>query len=284
VPGTGFPWPAAANPCGAWGSRKRGKEREKANWIVQSLGGAVAAWLGCESPSCRSRPKPRFWGWPSESSCGILLNVLRNYWLIACASSKLGLQPLAVRVLDQNLVIFRDSNQYPQALLDRCCHRGVRLSLGKVVDGTLACGYYGWQYNGLGKCVHIPSLVTGRHIPEGFQVPSFRCFERDSYIWVWMGDGERIRRNPTRSMGSIRHAWLQGSISYQCDVMKLIENNVDWCHPGFTHEGTHPAYFRLKAVGFTEYQFEVRLTERDFVMLFPPTSRADEPISDSPPV
>jgi hypothetical protein len=40
----------------------------------------------------------------------------------------------------------------------------------------------------------------------------------------------------------------------------------------------------LKAVGFTEYQFEVRLTERDFVMLFPPTSRADEPISDSPPV
>jgi hypothetical protein len=66
--------------------------------------------------------------------------------------------------------------------------------------------------------------------------------------------------------------------------MKLIENNVDWCHPGFTHEGTHPAYFRLKAVGFTEYQFEVRLTERDFVMLFPPTSRADEPISDSPPV
>ena len=78
--------------------------------------------------------------------------MLCNFWYIACAASRLGSTPLATRVLDQELVLFRDDAGKPHALLNRCCHRGVQLSLGKVVNGAIACRYHGWRYDGSGRC------------------------------------------------------------------------------------------------------------------------------------
>jgi phenylpropionate dioxygenase-like ring-hydroxylating dioxygenase large terminal subunit len=103
--------------------------------------------------------------------------MLSNFWYTACASSRLQSAPFATRVLDSDLVLFRDSTGTAHALLDRCCHRGVKLSLGRMTDGRLACGYHGWQYDGSGRCVHVPSLTAGRQIPETFRVPSFPYFE-----------------------------------------------------------------------------------------------------------
>src|ERR1700730_9804852 len=107
---------------------------------------------------------------------------MRNCWYVAVAWSGLGAEPIAARILDQDLVLFRGSDGTPHALLDRCCHRGVRLSLGKMTDGHLACGYHGWRYDGTGRCVHIPSLLAGRRVPETFRVPVFHSIERDSYL------------------------------------------------------------------------------------------------------
>jgi phenylpropionate dioxygenase-like ring-hydroxylating dioxygenase large terminal subunit len=61
-------------------------------------------------------------------------------------------------------VLFRDDAGKPHALLNRCCHRGVQLSLGKVVDGAIACRYHGWRYDGSGRCIHIPSLTADGRI------------------------------------------------------------------------------------------------------------------------
>jgi phenylpropionate dioxygenase-like ring-hydroxylating dioxygenase large terminal subunit len=173
------------------------------------------------------------------------------------------------------MVLFRDTEGVAHALLDRCCHRGVRLSLGKINDGKIACGYHGWEYDGSGKCVHIPSLVAGREIPEAFGVPTFPICERDSYVWIWIGDrqpGEAPRIEDFKG-----REWMQGSLEYKCDAMRLIENNVDWCHPVFTHEGTHPAWFAVKAMGFREYAYELRLTDSGFVMFAPATETAETP-------
>src|SRR6266852_4873618 len=143
--------------------------------------------------------------------------MIRNYWYIACASSRLKDQPLAAKVLDQDLVLFRDRAGTAHALLDRCCHRGVRLSLGKVKDCRIACGYHGWEFNGDGKCVHIPSLISGREIPQAYGVPAFPLYERDSYVWVWIGDRRAVE--PPRIEGFEGREWMQGSLDYQCDAM-----------------------------------------------------------------
>lgn len=109
--------------------------------------------------------------------------MLRNHWYIACAATQLSSVPRTTQVLDQELMLFRDDAGHPHALLDRCCHRGAPLSLGEVVDGTLACRYHGGRYDGTGMCVHIPSLTSVRRIPKGYGVPAFPCVEADGYVW-----------------------------------------------------------------------------------------------------
>jgi phenylpropionate dioxygenase-like ring-hydroxylating dioxygenase large terminal subunit len=179
-------------------------------------------------------------------------------------------------------VLFRDSSGRPHALLDRCCHRGVRLSLGKVVDGVLACRYHGWRYDGGGRCVHIPSLTTGRCIPKGVEVPSYPCVEQDGYVWVWIGEPGYALRPLAKISEFAVYRWRQGSIPMQCDMMKGIENNLDWCHPYFTHPWTHGQFFVTRFRGFREQHYEMRLTDHGLIVFAPVTASEDAPIPERP--
>ncbi|WP_437922887.1 aromatic ring-hydroxylating dioxygenase subunit alpha [Sorangium sp. So ce291] len=186
---------------------------------------------------------------------------LRQYWYVACASSQLGAAPRAVRVLDQDIVVFREGGGRPRGLADRCCHRGVRLSLGRVAGGALACGYHGWRFGGGGECVHIPSLARGRRIPERCGVPSFPCAEQDGYVWVWLGgDGGGAPPGAPRIDGFATHRWDQGSVDLGCASLRGLENNLDWCHPVFAHPWTHGQFYIALLRGLREQLLEMRPT------------------------
>ena len=81
---------------------------------------------------------------------------LRNYWYPALATWRLGRKPKAIKLLGEEIVLYRDGGKI-HALQDRCAHRGARLSMGKCLypgSGTISCPYHGWTYNGeSGKCV-----------------------------------------------------------------------------------------------------------------------------------
>lgn len=208
--------------------------------------------------------------------------MLRNYWYIACATSQLMTQPHATRILEQDLVLFRDARGHPQALLDRCVHRGTPLSLGDVYDGQLACRYHGWRYDGTGQCVHIPSLTSQQRPPNGAVVPSWPCLERDGYIWVWMGEADAAPTSCPMIPEFPRHTWFQGSQLWHCSSLAALENNLDWCHPTFAHPGLHPQYFAVQQRGFQEQAYEMRVLPHGLVVFAPPTPSAttqpDSPI------
>ncbi|XXX71948.1 aromatic ring-hydroxylating dioxygenase subunit alpha [Sorangium sp. So ce134] len=186
---------------------------------------------------------------------------LREYWYVACPSSQLGDAPRAVRVLDRDIVVFRGGGRRPSALADRCCHRGVKLSLGRVTRGELACGYHGWRYGGGGECVHIPSLASGRRIPERCGVPAFPCAEQDGYVWVWLGgDGGGPPPPAPGIEGFAAHRWDQGSVELGCASAKGLENNLDWCHPAFAHPWTHWQFYTALLRGLREELLEMRPT------------------------
>src|SRR5579871_1461292 len=81
------------------------------------------------------------------------LENLRTFWYVACLSDDLQLGPLARTIVDQSIVLFRDPAGRAHALFDRCCHRGLPLSLGTVTQGGLQCGYHGWEFAPGGKCI-----------------------------------------------------------------------------------------------------------------------------------
>ena len=206
---------------------------------------------------------------------------LRDQWWPASPSSRVRRKPIATRVLDQDLVIFRGSDGRPAALSNRCAHRGVELSLGRVTEGTLACRYHGWRYDGTGKCVKIPSL-NGDSVPPAASVCSFNCAEQDGYVWVSLAE-EPTEQNPPRIGRFARTGGVQGSATIRCDWKMALENNLDWCHPVFTHPWTHPQFYMRLLHGSQDSPYELRTTDSGFVMFWPPVGETD-PTPEDPDV
>jgi phenylpropionate dioxygenase-like ring-hydroxylating dioxygenase large terminal subunit len=200
----------------------------------------------------------------------------RAFWYAAIASQRLADKPVAARVLDAELALYRDGGGRARALQDRCAHRGAQLSLGEVTEGRLACRYHGWRYGGDGQCGHIPSLADGKPVPRGIGVRAYACAEADGYVYVWMGEGEPSRPAPVTPQFA-GYDWAQGVLELNCAALAAIENNLDWCHPAFAHPYTHPQFFLNQAQGFTEKTIEARPTENGMVVFGPLGDGAAEP-------
>jgi nitrite reductase/ring-hydroxylating ferredoxin subunit len=205
--------------------------------------------------------------------------LLRDHWYVACPESKLPAnQPKAVQIGDLELVVYRDSKGQPHALLDRCCHRGVRLSLGRITEDRIACGYHGWQYDPDGAIAHVPSLGKGEAPPKRC-VPSFQAAARDHYVWVWIAGEHEL---PTYEPGmpvlrDVGGSWFQKTQIWNVALSDAIENQLDFAHTAFAHPGTYPGHEieRGCVPALSEIQVECRL-ENGGVEAFLPTTPAND--------
>jgi len=110
---------------------------------------------------------------------------LRNHWYVAASDTEIGRQPFGRMILGEPVVLFRTEAGTPVALEDRCAHRHLPLSMGKLVGDTLQCHYHGLRWGADGRCVRIPGQ---EHIPQGAKVRTYPLVERYHWIWIWMGD------------------------------------------------------------------------------------------------
>ncbi len=123
--------------------------------------------------------------------CGELM---RRYWQPAALSEELPVEgaPLPVRMLGEDLVLFRGDHGQPGLLGIHCSHRGADLSYGRVEDGGIRCIYHGWLYDIRGNCLDMPGEPGGGK-PEqkaGIRHPAYPCQERNGVIFAYLGPGE----------------------------------------------------------------------------------------------
>ena len=97
---------------------------------------------------------------------------LRNHWYVAAWSDEIGRRPLARVVLGDYLVLFRREDGRAVALENRCPHRNLPLSEGRLVGDALECGYHGMVFDCSGACTHLP----GEAVPPGDEVTLGRAF------------------------------------------------------------------------------------------------------------
>src|SRR5271154_645098 len=109
---------------------------------------------------------------------------IRNSWYVAAIPNEVGATPLARTILGDPVVMFRKKDGKVVALRDRCAHRMLPLSLGKVSGDEIQCAYHGFVYDCTGKCVHVPGL---KHVPSIAKVQTYPVIERHGYVWIWMG-------------------------------------------------------------------------------------------------
>lgn len=166
----------------------------------------------------------------------------RDWWYPACASRELGRSPLAITLMDQPLVLFRDRAGQAHGLVDRCPHRNVPLSLGRVhADGTLECGYHGWRFDGAGHCHAVPALdsplVDGASPRDAASRP---VCEQDGFVWVWGAPDGLPNRTPF-ALPRLGVGRRVGEVVFRrdmdCTVHASVENALDVPHTAFLHGG-----------------------------------------------
>ncbi|TMC08605.1 MAG: aromatic ring-hydroxylating dioxygenase subunit alpha [Chloroflexi bacterium] len=144
---------------------------------------------------------------------GLVLDdpVLVDDWhVVARSADVVEGRAAGVRLLDEDLVLWRAGGRV-LAWRDLCVHRGARLSLGTVHDGTLACAYHGWTYDPDGRCVRFPAHPD-QSPPATARATTYRAVERFGWVWVSLGDPG-------------------------AGAPRVIENFLDVTHFPFVHQG-----------------------------------------------
>jgi len=113
------------------------------------------------------------------------MTFLKNAWYAASWSSSLGAEPMERTITSEFVVLYRRADGTPVALEDRCCHRALPLSLGRIEGDDIRCGYHGLRFAPTGVCVEVPGQST---IPPGAEVRSYPVVERWNTVWIWMGE------------------------------------------------------------------------------------------------
>lgn len=159
-------------------------------------------------------------------------------WYVACESRELRAKPLARVVLGIPLVLFRDGEGAAGALLDRCPHRGVPLSLGRVADGQLECGYHGWRFDRGGTVRRVPALCAP-HEAKGRCTRSFPVREVDGFVWVWPDADTEPTREPYRfpHLDDDRYSTVVDQVDAHGSMHAVAENALDVPHTAFLHSG-----------------------------------------------
>ena len=158
-----------------------------------------------------------------------------NAWYVGCTAGELAERPLGRTICNERMVFFRGDGGLVSVLEDFCPHRGAPLSLGRVCNGKLVCGYHGLAMGCDGKTVAMP----GQRV-RGF--PSLRVFpavERHGFIWVWPGDPARAEPAAIPELGwSGDAAWAYGGGVYhvKCDYRLMLDNLMDLTHETYVHE------------------------------------------------
>jgi phenylpropionate dioxygenase-like ring-hydroxylating dioxygenase large terminal subunit len=154
-------------------------------------------------------------------------------WHPVASGAEVGAAPVAARLLERELVLWRAPAAGVQAWADRCPHRGTRLSLGRIVAGRLECAYHGWQFGAGGACGAIPALPEFTPGPA-HAAQAYEAAEAHGVVWV------RLERSaaPLPAIDAVPRRWIvSGPHDVATSAPRVVENFLDMSHFPFVHEG-----------------------------------------------
>lgn len=164
---------------------------------------------------------------------------LRNHWYVAAWADEVSRTPLARVILGDYLVLFRTGAGKAIALENRCPHRNLPLSEGKLIGDTLECGYHGMVFDCTGACTYVPGEPAP---PHWARVRAYPVIERRGWVMVWMGDPAAADAGaaPDYNLRLADPAWfhLKGHLAVKCGYRLILDNLLDLSHLAYVHSAT----------------------------------------------
>lgn len=162
---------------------------------------------------------------------------IRNCWYVAGRSSDFGRNLTAVRLLGEDIVIFRGERDEPIALEDACPHRKLPLSCGQLHGSTVVCGYHGLTFDCTGACVAAPTQPES--IPKRATVRSYPIEDCWGFLWIWMGDAAGADAGAIIDIPNFDNPqWgrtLLGAMPMACNYLYITDNLLDPSHVAWVH-------------------------------------------------
>lgn len=171
--------------------------------------------------------------------------LLRRYWHPVARSTEATDRPRAVRVLGEDLVLYRSLDGTVGLLEPRCCHRGTTLLYGKVEAAGIRCCYHGWLFDAEGRCLDQPCEPDrGRNL-ERYRQPWYPVVEYHGLVFAYLGPADRQpvfpRYTVFEDLGDdeeivvIDHFAFGGPVEAPCNWFQTHENSMDPYHVFILH-------------------------------------------------
>ena len=163
--------------------------------------------------------------------------LLRNYWQpVALVEELEGKRPVRpVRLLGEDLVLFKDeAGRY--GLLDRDCpHRGADLAYGRREDGGLRCAFHGWLFDLTGQCLQTPAEPEGSKLAQRVRQKSYPVVEKSGMLFAWLGEGKPSAFPAFDCFVAPGTHTFAFKGRLECNWLQALEVGIDPAHASYLH-------------------------------------------------
>lgn len=169
---------------------------------------------------------------------------MRRYWQPVAMSSEIGELPLLVRILGEDLVLFRDGGGRLGLLHRHCSHRGASLEFGIIRERGISCCYHGWHYDVDGRVLETPGEPEGSPLKDEVVHGAYPVHEHDGLIFAYLGPPEAVPEFPLLdTYGLPATEAVPFSLTTPCNWLQVYENTQDPIHTVFLHTRMTGAQF-----------------------------------------
>jgi 5,5'-dehydrodivanillate O-demethylase len=171
--------------------------------------------------------------------CG---DLMRRYWHPIAAVSELdGLKwNKRVRLLGEDLVLYRDKQGRMGLITEQCPHRRASLAYGIPTDHGIRCPYHGWEFGHQGQCLAQPNEPEKSSFKNKIKTPAYAIEEMGGMFWAYMGPAESKPLLP-RIDGFVTDGTVRmlGRTLIPANWLQIMENSLDPIHTEWLHGHTY---------------------------------------------
>jgi len=197
--------------------------------------------------------------------------LLRRYWQPVALSKELSGFPKLVKILDEELILYRDKSGKSGLLYPRCAHRGASLLHGKIEEHGIRCCYHGWLFDEQGRCLEMP-CEPKNPLKARIRQPWYPLLEKFGILFTYMGPPERQPVFPHFSLEDnladdeeIASAWRETGpnntfpkVAAWADYnwWQMFDNFMDTFHVFVLHNSINDVQFESSLGILPEVKFE----------------------------
>lgn len=163
--------------------------------------------------------------------------LFRQYWIPVVLPEDLAeKRQKRVRLLGEDLVVFRTALGNYGLVGEFCSHRRASLYLGRVEGEAIRCLYHGWLYGTDGQCLEQGNLPADRQFCDRIKHPGYRCVEHGGVVWAYMGTDDETPALPEFEWALVDPGLrATDKVLLECNYLQAMEGGIDPTHVMWLH-------------------------------------------------